>query len=141
MLSLLPVEVDDPVERVREAHERVARLRGAHEPEAGMALQAAATLLPFPVLRWFLRSALRLPQQQVATVTTNVPGPRAPMTCLGRHVRQLLPVVPIADRVRLGFAVLSYVDTLTFGITADAASTPDVEALAAGIGASWRAVV
>jgi hypothetical protein len=43
--------------------------------------------------------------------------------------------------VRLGFAVLSYVDTLTFGITADAASTPDVEALASGIGASWRAVV
>jgi diacylglycerol O-acyltransferase len=141
MLSLLPVEVDDPVERVREAHERVARLRGVHEPEAGMALQAAATLLPFPVLRWVLRSALRLPQQQVATVTTNVPGPRAPMTCLGRHVRHLLPVVPIADRVRLGFAVLSYVDTLTFGITADAASTPDVEAIASGIGASWRAVV
>jgi diacylglycerol O-acyltransferase len=141
MLSLLPVEVDDPVERVREAHERVARLRVAHEPEAGIALQAAAALLPFPVLRWVLRTALRVPQQQVATVTTNVPGPRAPMTCLGRTVRHLLPVVPIADRVRLGFAVLSYVDTLTFGITADAASTPDVEALAAGIGASWEAVV
>jgi diacylglycerol O-acyltransferase len=141
MLSMLPVEVDDPVERVREAHQRVVGLRDAHEPEAGMALQSLAALLPFPVLRWLLQTTLRLPQQQVATVTTNVPGPRAPMTCLGRQVRHLLPVVPIADRVRLGFAVLSYVDTLTFGITADAASTPDVEALAAGIGASWRAVV
>lgn len=141
MLSMLPVEIDDPVERVLATHERVSRLRRAHEPEAGVSLQAAAGLLPFPVLRWGIRTALRLPQRQVATVTTNVPGPRAPMTCLGRTVRHLLPVVPIADRVRLGFAVLSYADTLTFGITADAASTPDVEALATGINASWAAVV
>ncbi|MEQ6903766.1 WS/DGAT domain-containing protein, partial [Nocardioides sp. YIM 152588] len=141
MLSLLPVEVDDPVERVRAAHERVARLRSAHEPEAGIAWQAVAGVVPFPVLRFWMRTALRLPQQQVATVTTNVPGPRAPMTCLGRPVRHLLPVVPIADRVRIGFCILSYVDNLVFGITADAASTPEVESLAASIGASWRAVV
>lgn len=139
MLSLLPVEVDDPVERVLTAHRRVAELRRAHEPEAGVALQDLAALLPFPVVRWGTRWGLRLPQQQISTVTTNVPGPRAPMTCLGRPVRQLLPVVPIADRVRLGFAVLSYVDSLTFGVTADAGSTPDVAALADHIGASWQA--
>ena len=106
-----------------------------------MALQEAATLVPFPVLRWALRWGLRLPQQQVSTVTTNVPGPRVPVTCLGRPVRQLLPFVPIADRVRLGVAVLSYADTLAFGITADAGTTPDVGVVAAGITASWQAVV
>ena len=31
--------------------------------------------------------------------------------------------------MQLGFVVLSYVDRLTFGITADAGSSPDVEAL------------
>ncbi len=141
MLSLLPVEVDDPLERVRAVHQRVAALRGTHEPEAGVALQEAATLVPFPVLRWALRWGLRLPQQQVSTVTTNVPGPRVPLTCLGRPVHQLLPFVPIADRVRLGVAVLSYADTLAFGITADAGTTPDVGVVAAGITASWQAVV
>ncbi|MCB0896987.1 MAG: DUF1298 domain-containing protein, partial [Nocardioidaceae bacterium] len=55
--------------------------------------------------------------------------------------RQLLPVVPIAERVQLGFVVLSYVDRLTFGITADAGSSPDVEALADHVGASWHAVL
>jgi diacylglycerol O-acyltransferase len=141
MLSMLPVEVDDPVERLLCVHERVAALRRSHEPEAGVVLQALAGLVPFPVLSRGVRWTLRLPQQQISTVTTNVPGPRTPMTCLGRPVRHLLPVVPIADRVRLGFAVLSYTDRLTFGITADAASTPDVEALAEHVAASWRAIL
>jgi WS/DGAT/MGAT family acyltransferase len=141
MLSMLPVEHDDPVERVLQVHERVASLRAAHEPEAGVVLQALAGLLPFPVLDRGLRWGLRLPQQQVSTVTTNVPGPRTPLTCLGRPVRQLLPVVPIADRVRLGFAVLSHGDRLAFGITADAASTPDVEVLAARVADAWRSVL
>ena len=138
MLSMLPVEVDDPVERVLRVHERVAGLRRSHEPEAGVALQALARLVPFPLLSRGTRWTLRLPQQQISTVTTNVPGPRTPLTCLGRPVRQLLPVVPIADRVRLGFAVLSYTDRLTFGISADASSTPDVDALAAKVAASWQ---
>jgi diacylglycerol O-acyltransferase len=138
MLSMLPVEVDDPVERVLCVHERVAALRRSHEPEAGVVLQALAGLVPFPVLSRGVRWTLRIPQQQISTVTTNVPGPRTPMTCLGRPVRQLLPVVPIADRVRLGFAVLSYTDRLAFGITADATSSPDVDVLAAHVAASWR---
>ena len=123
------------------AHDRVAGLRRSHEPEAGVALQALAGFVPFPLLRLGMRTTLRLPQQQITTVTTNVPGPRSPLTCLGRPVRRLLPVVPIADRVRLGFVVLSYLDTLTFGITADAGSTPDVELLAKAVDASWQAVV
>jgi diacylglycerol O-acyltransferase len=49
--------------------------------------------------------------------------------------------VPIADRVRLGFAVLSYGDRLAFGITADATSTPDVDDLALEIGDAWRSVL
>ncbi|MBD3945157.1 wax ester/triacylglycerol synthase family O-acyltransferase [Nocardioides ganghwensis] len=141
MLSMLPVELDDPVERVLQVHERVAGLRRAHEPEAGVVLQALAGLLPFPVLDRGLRWGLRLPQQQVSTVTTNVPGPRTPLTCLGRPVRQLLPVVPIADRVRLGFAVLSYGDRLAFGITADGSSTPDVDVLASKVAEAWRSLL
>ncbi len=141
MLSMLPVELDDPVERVLEVHERVAALRRAHEPEAGVLLQALAGLLPFPVLDRGLRWGLRLPQQQISTVTTNVPGPRTQLTCLGRPVRHLLPVVPIADRVRLGFAMLSYGDRLAFGITADASSAPDLDDLATNVADAWHALL
>ena len=141
MLSLLPVEIDDPVARVHAVHERVAALRARHEPEAGLAVQSAAGLVPFPLLRWGMRWGMWLPQRSVSTVTTNVPGPREPLWCLGRRVEHLLPYVPIADRVRVGFAVLSYAGTLSVGITADASSTPDLDALADGVRASWRAVL
>ena len=50
----------------------------------------------------------------------------------------MLPYVPIADRVRIGIAMFSYSGTLTFGITADYHSTPDIDVLADGIGASVR---
>ena len=51
----------------------------------------------------------------------------------------MLPYVPIADRVRIGVAMFSYRDTLTFGITADYDTTPDLQVLADGIGRRrWR---
>jgi diacylglycerol O-acyltransferase len=48
----------------------------------------------------------------------------------------MLPYVPIADRVRVGIAMFSYRDTLTFGITADYDTAPDLQVLADGISAS-----
>jgi len=45
----------------------------------------------------------------------------------------LLPVPPIALQLRTVISMLSYVDELVFGITADYDSTPDVEELASGI--------
>lgn len=50
----------------------------------------------------------------------------------------MLPYVPIADRVRIGVAMFSYRDSLTFGITADYHSTPDIDVLADGVVASMR---
>jgi diacylglycerol O-acyltransferase len=46
---------------------------------------------------------------------------------------ELLPYVPIATTLRTGIAVFSYCDTVTFGITGDYGSMPDLEVLARGI--------
>ena len=53
------------------------------------------------------------------TVTTNVPGPRETLFCLGRPLVEILPYVPIASTVRIGVAIFSYRDRVTFGITGD----------------------
>jgi diacylglycerol O-acyltransferase len=88
-----------------------------------------------------IRLGLRLPQHQIATVTTNVPGPRVTLYGLGRELLQILPYVPIADRVRIGVAMFSYRDVLTFGITADYDAVPDIEVLADGIATSMAELV
>ena len=43
-------------------------------------------------------------------MTTNVPGPRETLYALGRRLQEILPYVPIADRVRIGVAIFSYRD-------------------------------
>ena len=98
--------------------------------------RARRSSAPFPPISWGIRLGMRLPQRQVATVTTNVPGPRTTLYALGREAQAMLPYVPIADRVRIGVAMFSYRDTLTFGITGDYDTAPDLQVLADGISSS-----
>ena len=141
MLPYLPVDLADPGERLTAVHDRIRDLRARHEPEAGGSVTTAAEYGAFPPVKWGIRLGMSLPQRQINTVTTNVPGPRQTLYCLGREAEQLLPYVPIADRVRIGIAIFSYRDVLTFGITADHASTPDLEVLVDGIAESLSELV
>jgi diacylglycerol O-acyltransferase len=136
LLPFLPVDVADPAERLAVVRSRVRELRAHHEADAGERLTVAAGYGPFPPVALGVRLGWRLPQRVVATVATNVPGPRTPLYALGREMVQVLPYVPIADRVRVGMAMFSYRDELTFGITADREHVPDVGVLADGIVAS-----
>lgn len=140
MLADLPVELDDPVERVRAVHDLVARLRRDGEPEAGVVAQQLIAAVPYPLVETATRLALRVPHHHLSTVTTNVPGPRQPLTCLGRQVEQMMPYVPIADRVRIGVAMFSYCGELTFGITSDL-EVADLDVLVEGIDAAWWSLV
>src|SRR6202050_1952373 len=79
------------------------------------------------------QARFRTRQAVVQTVTTNVPGPRAPLYVLGRQLTALHPYVPIGNAVRLSVAILSYVDTVSFGVTADADCFADLDVFTAGI--------
>ncbi len=136
MLPYLPVEVADPVKRLNTVRLRIRTLRGQREPEGGQGITTVAEYGLFPAVSWGLRLGFRLPQHQISTVTTNVPGPRTTLYGLGRELQAILPYVPIADRVRIGIAIYSYRDTLTFGVTSDYETTPDIEVLTTGISES-----
>jgi hypothetical protein len=80
-----------------------------------------------------MQAAFRVMQPRVQTVTTNVPGPRRPLYVLGRPLIALHPYVPIGNAVRISIAILSYLDTVSFGVTADYDSAPDLDAFTEGI--------
>lgn len=140
MLPYLPVEIADPVERLQAVHGRIRALADSHEPQAGGVVTTLAGFGPFAPVAWGIRMGLRFPQHQIATVTTNVPGPRETLFALGREVQELLPYVPIADRVRIGVAIFSYRDALTFGLTGDETAS-DLQVLAQGIRESLAELV
>ncbi|MGV9665244.1 wax ester/triacylglycerol synthase family O-acyltransferase [Nocardia niigatensis] len=133
VLSLLPLHLDDPVERLATIHRRMARHKSGGAAQAEKSLLTVAGWLPFAPVAWGMRLFSRLPQRGVTAVATNIPGPRRTLTMVGREVLELIPAVPIAMRLRTGIAILSYGDQLTFGITGDYDSTPDLEAIADGI--------
>jgi diacylglycerol O-acyltransferase len=141
MLPYLPVDLADPVERLEAVHQRIRALQAEHEPEGGGAVTTLAGFGPFAPIAWGMRLGMRFPQRQIATVTTNVPGPRTTLYALGRELRELLPYVPIADRVRIGVAIFSYRDALIFGLTGDYDTTSDLQVLADGIAASLGELV
>lgn len=133
MLSSLPVEEHDPVRRLKSVHARLDRLKASGERQAAKAFVTLTNYLPFAVNAWTVRVLTRLPQRSVVTLATNVPGPRQRLQVLGRPVEQLLPIPPIALQLRTVISMLSYVDELAIGITADYDATPDVDELARGI--------
>ncbi|MTE14299.1 wax ester/triacylglycerol synthase family O-acyltransferase [Nocardia aurantiaca] len=133
VLSLLPLHLEDPVERLTAIHNRMARHKLSGAAQAEKSLLAVAGRLPFAPVAWSVRMWSHLPQRSVTAVATNIPGPRRTLTMLGRQVLELLPAIPIAMRLRTGIAILSYRDQLAFGITGDYDTTPDLEVIADGI--------
>ncbi|WP_433663201.1 wax ester/triacylglycerol synthase family O-acyltransferase [Nocardia sp. CA-128927] len=130
MLPLLPIESADPVEQLAMVHRRMAAHKASGEAAAANSLLAFARWLPFASIAWTVRLASRYPQRGIASLATNVPGPRRRLHLYGREVLEILAYAPIAMRVRTGIAILSYGDQLRFGITGDYDSTPDLHLLA-----------
>ena len=133
MLPLLPVDKDDPVDQLVAVHRRLTRAKGSGQREAGSVFLAAVNAMPFALTAWAVRALTKLPQRGVVTLATNVPGPRQRVRIMGREVLHVFPIPPIALQLRTGIAVVSYVDDLVFGITADYDATPDVDEIARGI--------
>jgi diacylglycerol O-acyltransferase len=133
MLPYLPVDQDDPIQQLRAVHSRLSRAKHGGQRQAGNVAVSAANYIPFMFSARAIRFLTRLPQRGIVTLATNVPGPRRQLEMMGRKVARLLPIPPIALRLRMGVAVLSYTDDLVFGITADYDAEADVEELAKGI--------
>jgi diacylglycerol O-acyltransferase len=141
MLPLLPVDVSDPALRLIAVHRRLSRLKASKEVDTAATLTRSAGYGPFAPLAWGVRAVARLPQRNIVTVATNVPGPRRPLTVLGRHIVELYPYAPIALRMRIGVAVLTYQDRLSFGITSDLRSVPETGFLARAIESDLSALL
>ncbi|OBK75673.1 wax ester/triacylglycerol synthase family O-acyltransferase [Mycobacterium sp. 1164985.4] len=133
MLPYLPVDKADPIQQLQTVHTRLCRSKTSGQREAGNLFVSAANVIPFPLTAWTVRTLTRLPQRGVVTLATNVPGPRKRLRLMGREVIRLLPIPPLALRLRTGIAILSYADHLAFGIIGDYDAAPDVEELAGGI--------
>jgi WS/DGAT/MGAT family acyltransferase len=133
VLADLPAHVADPVERLTAVQAELRALKAAREAVVGEVLVGLGRYTPFPLASWWVRLLFGLPQREIVTVTTNVPGPQQPLYGMGRRLLEIIPYVPIATTVRTGICIFTYCGDVTFGITGDFTANPDLDVLAHGI--------
>ena len=133
IVAELPVHIADPLERLAAVRTQMSALKASKEAMAGEAMVSLGRYTVFPLASMLVRLAFSVPQREIVTVTTNVPGPRQPLYGLGRRLVEIIPYVPIATTLRTGISIFTYCGNVTFGITGDYATTPDIEVLARGI--------
>jgi len=136
MVAPLPIGITDPVERLRQVSAAMDLLKSGGQAGQMERVVALTDLLPPLVQRPLAR--LQASVTPVNTVCTNVPGPRETRYMLGEPVQLMVPLVPLAVGIGLGFAIMSYADQLTIGMNADADRVADIWTLAAALRDSFE---
>jgi WS/DGAT/MGAT family acyltransferase len=122
---VLPIGLDNPVERVYEVRRRMGQLKGSMQPLLAFGLLAVAGLLIKPAQD----AMLALFAKKTTAVMTNVPGPKDKLKFCGATIEQSLFWVPQSGTVGLGVSILSYGGGVQFGVITDAALCPDPQAI------------
>ena len=130
LISILPVEIpldiDDPVERFKFVNQKTGMMKSAKLAEGLLTLGAMYSMMPAP-MQSVLGALAELPFAPFNMVATNVPGPQIPLYMCGSKMEKYYPYVPVGYRLGLGCAILSYNQTLYFGLSSDAKAMADVE--------------
>jgi diacylglycerol O-acyltransferase len=128
MWAPLPVGIRDPVDCFAEVHEAMKDLKESGQAVGAETLTQLADFAPPTIMSQAARLQAR--QRFFNLVVTNVPGPQVELYLLGRRMRGLYPVVPLALKQALGIAIMSYNGRLGFGLLGDFDALPDLEEIA-----------
>jgi diacylglycerol O-acyltransferase / wax synthase len=117
---VLPIGVDNPVERLYEVRRRMTALKGSTQPLLAFAVLAVAGLMIKPGQE----AILNLFGKKTTAVMTNVPGPREKLKLLGSTLEQSMFWVPQSGDIGLGVSILSYGGGVQFGVITDSMLCP-----------------
>jgi len=127
----LPVAEPAALVRFKQIAATTRQLKSSDLPAGADTFVDIAGLAP-PILHAALARSTYATRLFNLTIT-NVPGPQGPLYAHGARLREVVPFVPLAARHAVGIAVFSYDGELTFGISADEATMPDLDGLAGAI--------
>ena len=122
----LPIADSDPWSRLETIAETTRELKRSHSAVSFDALGSLIDLLPSPLLGPVVRRGSQSTPANLAV--SNLPGPRIPMYLLGARQLQMYPVLPLIGNQALGIVLMSYEDSLCWGLIADWDAVPDLHA-------------
>jgi WS/DGAT/MGAT family acyltransferase len=126
LLVNVPLDIDDPAERIKVVNKRTEALKNARLADILHLMSNAGGLAPAPMQALVMALPfVQLPAPVFNMVSTNVPGPQIPLYATGQQMLNYYPHVPVGNDMGMGCAIQSYNQKITFGITSDYAAAPD----------------
>jgi WS/DGAT/MGAT family acyltransferase len=112
---VLPIGIENPIERIYAVHRRMAEMKGSYQPLLAFVVLSVSGLFIKPVQD----AVLSLFAKKTTAVMTNVPGPGTPLKFCGSTLRQTMFWVPASGDIGVGVSVLSYGGGVQFGLITD----------------------
>ncbi len=122
---VLPIGMDNPVERVFEVRRRMNVLKNSTQPMLAFGVLAVAGMLVKPAQA----AMLNMFGKKTTAVMTNVPGPATKLQFCGSTLEQSMFWVPQSGDVGLGVSILSYGGGVQFGVITDTVLCPEPQAI------------
>lgn len=122
---VLPIGIENPVERVYAVRARMNALKGSYQPLLAFGVLALSGLFVKPVQDMVLGMFAK----KATAVMTNVPGPAQPLRLCGSTLKQTMFWVPASGDIGVGVSILSYGGGVQFGLITDRGLCPDPQAI------------
>ncbi|HEX8122178.1 MAG TPA: wax ester/triacylglycerol synthase family O-acyltransferase [Solirubrobacteraceae bacterium] len=130
----LPVDVPDPIERLRAISAHMAEVTRTQRAQGAQVIAAAGDFAPPTILA---RAARLAPAGRSAgLLVTNVPGPQTSLYVLGRRLERTFPIPALVAGHALAVAIMSYDGSMDFGLLADYDAVPDLPVFATSVEAT-----
>jgi diacylglycerol O-acyltransferase / wax synthase len=137
MFATLATQLDDPVDRLFAAREVMSGAKQVHEDIGGNTLhewaEVAAPVMFSRGMRLYERLLEGRHPPIINLIVSNVPGPSFPLYCAGARLVSLFPLGPLLAGTGLNITVLSYLDSVGFGMIGCREIVPHLGAIAGAV--------
>lgn len=127
----LPVDVADPVARLRIVQDAMTGLKESREALGAEIIAGTQDFAPPTILARSTR--LNFSTRAYNVLVTNIPGPQMPLYLLGRELHEVYPLAFLAGDRAAALAAMSYNGIVGFGLIGDYDALADIDALADGL--------
>jgi diacylglycerol O-acyltransferase / wax synthase len=126
----LPTEIEDPVERLQTIHANTMSAKEMTKAVRAKRIQAIAETAPPALINLAFRTMFSAQldsrmRMSANALVSNVPGPPVPLYSKGARVRAIYPFGPLMLGLGLNITVMSYLDSVDFGLQVDPELVPD----------------
>jgi len=140
----LPTQLADPLRQLKKITATTAAVKAAHRARPHLPTDFPSVGVPWlaaSLAALYARGHVADVVPPIANVIiSNVPGPRAPLYTVGLKMQEYWPLSIVEHGVGVNITVISYVDTLEFGVTAARALVPEAREIADGLAAAHVAL-